>query len=39
MGKKDDDVSEDGFDPGDEGSDDEAELFIQQVEDNVAKDD
>lgn len=32
MGKnKDDDVSDDGYDPGDEASDDDAELFIQEV--------
>lgn len=31
-GKNDDDVSEDGYDPGDEASDDEAEAFILDVE-------
>jgi len=30
--RDDDDVSEDGYDPGDEASDDEAERFILDVE-------
>ena len=41
MGKNkndDDDVSENGFDPGDEASDDAAELFIQEVHRDSDKD-
>jgi hypothetical protein len=40
MGKKDDDdVSEEGYDPGDEGSDDEAERFILDTHRDTENDD